>query len=444
MKQVHLTPVPTRNSFSAILDDLQFTFQREPASDFLNSLCRLRDFLCNSAQITVDLFNARGIPGFLAMAMQDPDLAPFHETFLRIFTLLVPWRDLDFSDLADPAFYEFLLVHVYPSMRPTHKAAVLHFLIDFVVHDPLTLDAFIQGDVLTHLFEIYDSEPDLQCRDRIVGLFINLIRDVVPHYTGHIKPLAGFLFTKLGSFATEPLSLLGLLVAFIDQGGGVAEAALSGLNGTDFFQACLREDLPLPHQIAMVHTALTLVRCVELLQLFQWEYILPALEYDDEDMVVAGCQLSKAVIKFSPFHAAASLETPLIPTCLAIAELGSYRLKGAAFRIMKQIVQSVPQLFWQVIGETNYLEQISDFLESWDEPRLLKIVMDSCLYLLLSLSAVDRESHNSVLSFLMEAEIIPRIEALGDGLPPRCADRRKECLVMFQVSGQMGELDMSE
>jgi hypothetical protein len=296
------------------------------------------------------------------------------------------------------------------------------------------------GNFLNAFIEIYHTESDENCRHQITCFFTALVQLIALDCSLVLEPLGGFLLTKIASFPEEPISILGLFRAFLDRGGSMAVMALSGFNSQDFFQRCLSPDLPLPYQIEMIITAQSVVRFVQFLPVFRWEYVLPGLEYDSEDMIVAVCRLAKAIIKISPYFAALAIETPLIPTCLAIAESGSYQLKGVAFRVMKQIVQAVPVLFWQVIGQTNYLEQISDLLESWDDPTLLKIVLESCLYLLFSLGTLETEWHNYVVSFLMEAEIIPRIQALGEDLTPVCQSRRREFLILFGIAEQTGEL----
>jgi hypothetical protein len=444
MKQDQLAPVLTVDRLAALLDELQSSFEEERIEDFLNNLCLLQQFLLNCPEIPVDHFNERHIPLFLVECMQAALLVPFYENFVRILGVLVRCPLIDFSELADPAFYDFMLLNVYQSIRATQKVNLITFLIDFLMHDQNCGRAFFEGNFLNAFLEIYDTETDECCRHQIADLFITIVHNITQEQFRVLEPLTGFLLTKIASFPGEPLSILGLFRAFLHRGGSLAAVALSGFSVGDFFQSCLRADIPLGHQIEMVNTATDLARFLQFLPLFRWEYFLPGLEYDSEEMIVAVCRLSKSVIKASPLLAALSVETPLIPTCLAIAESGSYVIKAAAFRVMKQIVQAVPQLFWQVAAQTNYLAQVSDFLESADDPRLLRIVLESCLYLLCSLGNLDTEWHDYVVSFIMDAEIIARIEALGTDLPEVCRMRRDECLIMFRVAGMNGELAVGE
>jgi hypothetical protein len=413
----------------AAWEDLRTAAEIGTRNETISAIAGLSRLLLGIGSVPGEFINEVGLVEFLLDFLRQPDYALFCDNVLRLLNFVVCAPDVDLAPLADPDFFPLLLHDIRPKLRTPSN--VLELCANIVEASPPLSILFIRAGLVPELLDAYDGEGILAQR-RICELFGTFVRVIPgdPSLYRSLGLLAIVLFVQVHLDTRPDSAMLALLRQMVRANMVSYGLAISGMAWDAVYAQLKATDEP--ELRISIHRTLRRVfkpgRFVrESIEDFEWGFVLGSMRAADEAEVTSVCKVARSIIRYIPGLVKTGIDAGLVDELLRIAEEGSFPLKDVAFRDLAFLIEldrALPGMAVPILLKTDYLEQLTNFLDSSSGP-LLAVVLKSILFLSFCRTATVREQ---LLEFFLEDHIIERVEDLGDDLPEEAAPVRTTVL----------------
>jgi hypothetical protein len=413
----------------AAWEDLRSAAESGTQHEVISCLAALNRLLQSVVLLPGEFVNDAGLVDFLLDFLREPDYSLFCDNALRALNFFVCTPDVDLGPLADSDFFLFLVHEIGPKLRtPSNVLELCTNIVD--ASPPLSL-LFVRTGLVRELLDSYDSADCLTQR-RICELMQALVRvvhgDASLYQSLGLLSIFVFVHDRISACADPAvLALLRQMVRANDVSSGLAIKGTPW--GPVYAQLKATDDSEL--RIAIHKTLRSVFKpgafVRESIAAFEWGFVIESMRAANEAEVASACKVARSIIRYVPGIIKAGIDAGLIDELLRIAEEGSFPLKDVAFRDLAFLIEldrALPDIAVPILLKTDYLEQLTTFLDSSSGP-LLAVVLKSILFLSFCSTPAVREQ---LLAFFLEENIMERIEELGEDLSKEAAPLRATIL----------------